>query len=64
MLSFPSQWHFSEIKKLLIDIGNAQWVDSSGIDEHQEAFEFYEHLISPTQTEGVKSDSNVGQPED
>lgn len=64
MLSFPSQWHFSGIKKLLIDIGNAQWVDSSGIDEHQEAFEFYEHLISPTQTEGVKPDSNVGQPKD
>ena len=64
MLAFPSQWHFSEIKKLLIDIGNAQWVDSSGIDEHQEAFEFYEHLISPSKTDGVKPDSNVVQPED
>ena len=63
MLAFLSQWHFSEIKKLLINIGNAQWVDSSGIDEHKEAFEFHEHLISPTQEDGVKPVSNVGKPD-
>jgi hypothetical protein len=63
MLTFPSQWHFSEIKKFLIDIGNAQWVESSGIDEHQEAFELYEHLITPTKSDDVKPDSNVGKPD-
>ena len=63
MLAFLSQWHFSEIKKLLINIGNAQWVDSSGIDEHKEAFEFHEHLISPTQEDDVKPVSNVGKPD-
>ena len=63
MLTFPSQWHFSEIKKFLIDIGNAQWVESSGIDEHQEAFELYEHLISPTKPDDAKPDSNVEKPD-
>ena len=63
MLAFPSQWNLSEIKKFLIDIGNAQWVDDSGIDKDQDVFELYEHIISPTKAEDVKADSYVGMPD-
>ena len=68
MLSFPSQWHFSEIKKLIIEIGNAQWVDGYGLDGDQEAFEFYEHLIHSNKANDGKSDSYdpdsyVGKPD-
>ena len=33
MVVIPSQWHFSAMMKFLIDLGNAQWIDGSGIDE-------------------------------
>ena len=54
MLTFPPQLNFSAIKKFLIDIGNAQWVDGSGVDEYQEAFELYEHLDKPSKFKAVK----------
>ena len=56
MLTFPPQLHFSAIKKFLIDIGNAQWVDGSGVDESQEVFELYEHLHRPTKSKVAKPD--------
>ena len=56
MITFPPQLHFSAIKKFLIDIGNAQWVDGSGVDEYQEAFELYEHLHKPSKFKAVKPD--------
>ena len=63
MVVIPSQWHFSAIMKFLIDLGNAQWIDGSGIDEQQEAFDMYEHLIRTTKADDVEPDSSVGKPE-
>ena len=56
MIAFPNQWHASKIKKFLVDIGNAQWVDS-GIDTNQDAFELYEHLINRTKDKDRTPDS-------
>ena len=58
MIAFPNQWHASKIKKFLVDIGNAQWVDS-GIDNNQDAFELYEHLINRTKDNDGTPDSSV-----
>ena len=49
--------------KFLIDLGNAQWIDGSGIDEKQEAFDIYEHLISTTKADDAEPDSSVGKPD-
>ena len=63
MPAIPSQWQFSEIMKFFIDLGNAQWVDASGVDEQQDAFDLYEHLVSPTKQDDVEPDSYVGKPD-
>ena len=44
MPAIPSQWQFSEIMKLFIDLANAQWVDGSGVGEQQDALDLFEHL--------------------
>ena len=49
--------------KFLVDLGNAQWVDGSGFDEQQEAFDLYEHLVSPNQKDDGEPDSYVGKPD-
>ena len=54
MVVIPSQRHFSAMMKFLIDLGNAQWIDGSGIDEKQEAFDIYEHLISTTKADDAE----------
>ena len=63
MPAIPSKWQFSVIMKFLVDLGNAQWVDGSGVDEQQEAFDLYEHLVSPNQKDDGEPDSYVGKPD-
>ena len=63
MPAIPSQWQFSEIMKLFIDLGNAQWVDGSGVGEQQDALDLFEHLVSPTKKDDGEQDSYVGKPD-
>ena len=49
--------------KLFIDLGNAQWVDGSGVGEQQDALDLFEHLVSPTKKDDGEQDSYVGKPD-